>query len=322
MIKLSDLPAPLHPGTGWPWSQDVEVSDEFDVDLPPITIVTPSYNQGRFIEATIRSVLLQGYPRLQYIIMDGGSTDETVAVIHKYADWIDLWVSEPDGGQSNAINKGFVQATGDVINWLNSDDILRPGALFQVARAANLHPDAGVWTGSCQLIDEVGEPIRIVKSRVNTASSFAFWGNPFDDEDARGWIPQPSCFYRRTLFNEVDGVREDLRYTMDVELWLKMAGRARFHVMPEVLSSLRWHDDTITLEDYPARMVEHVGIAWDHGDRAAAREKIVEYGVAELRSQFLGLEVREFTVLVATWLYRRLIKQPLGALVPRRSRAQ
>ena len=114
--------------------------------LPRISIVTPSFNQGQFIEKTICSVLDQNYPNLEYVVIDGGSTDETVEIIKKYAKHLTYWVSEPDRGQSHAINKGLAHCTGDVFNFLNSDDYLEPGALFHVAEAWNEKTDAAVYT--------------------------------------------------------------------------------------------------------------------------------------------------------------------------------
>jgi cellulose synthase/poly-beta-1,6-N-acetylglucosamine synthase-like glycosyltransferase len=122
---LNELTSPPADKTGWPWTEESPLLPdkmEGDCDWPKISIVTPSYNQGRFIEETIRSVLLQGYPNLEYIIIDGGSTDNSVEIINKYEPWLTYWVSEPDRGQSHGINKGFEKATCEVFGWLNSDD--------------------------------------------------------------------------------------------------------------------------------------------------------------------------------------------------------
>jgi glycosyltransferase involved in cell wall biosynthesis len=132
------LPDPAQDGDEWPLKSPV---NETYPELPPgqswpkISIVTPSFNQGSYLEKTIRSVLLQGYPNLEYVIIDGGSTDQSVDVIKKYAQWIDFWVSEKDQGQSNAINKGLARSSGELLGWLNSDDYYLPGALFKIARA-------------------------------------------------------------------------------------------------------------------------------------------------------------------------------------------
>src|SRR5688572_2633651 len=121
---------------------------------PKISIITPSYNQGEYIEKTILSVLEQNYPNLEYIIIDGGSTDNSTEIIRKYADRITYWISEPDKGQSDAINKGLKLATGDIVNWLNSDDYYEPGALFKVAEAFN-NPEVNVFAGRSHLFTGV-----------------------------------------------------------------------------------------------------------------------------------------------------------------------
>jgi len=135
MRLLNKLPSVVQKH-GWPW--DVEVDDKIyssKEEWPKISIVTPSYNQGKFIEETIRSILLQNYPNLEYIIIDGGSNDNTVEIIKKYEKWITFWVSEKDKGQANAINKGIERCTGNIFNWINSDDYLAPNSLVNIARA-------------------------------------------------------------------------------------------------------------------------------------------------------------------------------------------
>ena len=149
---------------GWPWDIQTQLpsvakNDEF---WPRITVVTPSFNQGQYIEETIRSVLLQGYPNLEYIIMDGGSTDESVKIIKKYEPWLSYWVSEKDCGQSHAINKGWQRSTGDLVAWLNSDDYLAPGTLRQVARIYCQHQDLpfGLIYGRANVINLQGDLLK------------------------------------------------------------------------------------------------------------------------------------------------------------------
>src|SRR5262245_16909311 len=133
---LAELPPPPVGKIGWPWTIETlklpSVSSD-GLPWPSISIVTPSYNQGQFIEETIRSVLLQGYPNLEYIIIDGGSKDQTVDIIHKYEPWLTYWVSRKDRGQAHAINDGLRRASGTIFNWINSDDVLAPNALATIA---------------------------------------------------------------------------------------------------------------------------------------------------------------------------------------------
>src|SRR5262249_26474448 len=136
---LAELAPPPPAKTGWPWTVETSSLPPLRLDgtpWPRVSIVTPSYNQGQFIEETIRSVLLQGYPDLEYIVSDGGSSDKSVEIIKKYQSWLAYWVSERDNGQSHAIKKGLARATGDLFNWINSDDVLLPGALAAVGGAS------------------------------------------------------------------------------------------------------------------------------------------------------------------------------------------
>lgn len=151
ILKLKDLPAPPSYRAGWPWTKLLQFKEKNtlqDWALPKITIVTPNYNYGQYLEETIRSVLLQGYPNLEYFIFDGGSTDNSVEIIKKYEKWITYWVSEKDEGQASAINKGLKMASGQWFNWLNSDDILMPNALMTLARISHLVSDASWISGA------------------------------------------------------------------------------------------------------------------------------------------------------------------------------
>src|SRR5467141_2605988 len=147
---LAELPPPPAGRSGWPWTQETQSLPSGRADSSPwprISIVTPSYNQGEFIEETIRSILLQGYPDLEYIVMDGGSTDGSVNIIKKYERWLAYWISENDRGQVHAINKGFSRASGVIYNWINSDDSLRPGALGFIATVNSRLADADIISG-------------------------------------------------------------------------------------------------------------------------------------------------------------------------------
>jgi hypothetical protein len=175
-------------------------------------LVTPSFNQGSTIEETIRSVLLQGYPNLEYRIVDGGSTDSTIEILNTYERWIDAWTSRPDDGQSDAINRGFRESSGDVFNWLCSDDFLMPGALASVGTA---FADAGrdVFSGACRCVYE-SEPHR---GRTRPPAGPDWARRPWS---AGVW--QPSTFWRRRLMNGEDPVRRDLQVCMDRELWCRL----------------------------------------------------------------------------------------------------
>jgi glycosyltransferase involved in cell wall biosynthesis len=150
MPLLNELPAPPCKREGWPWNIETThfPSNLNELTWPKISIVTPSFNQGRFIEETIRSVLLQNYPNLEFIVADGGSTDDTIDIIKKYQPWISSWSSGPDGGQVKALNNAFAKTTGSILGWLNSDDVLTPGALLIVAQLFMLSAEADIVSGA------------------------------------------------------------------------------------------------------------------------------------------------------------------------------
>ena len=213
---LHALPLPCSILRGWPW--DVETATVHDTiyrgeSWPRITVVTPSYNQAQFIEETIRSVLLQGYPNLEYIIIDGGSTDGSVEIIRKYEPWLTFWVSEEDRGQSHALNKGFRRATGEILAWLNSDDIYQPGALAEVAARFRAHPECGLIYADSRFIDDQSRPIRDIVTQQYGLESLVL---------SQEYLPQQSTFFTARAFAEQGALDEKLHYAMDFDLWLRL----------------------------------------------------------------------------------------------------
>jgi glycosyltransferase involved in cell wall biosynthesis len=202
---------------------------------PRITIVTPSYNQGQFLADTIRSVQAQGYPNLEYFVVDGGSTDNSVDVIRTYEGHIDYWVSERDRGQSHAINKGFARATGEYVSWLNSDDMLLPLALDHVGEYARRNENVDVILGGLLLGDAGG---RIRSCHLPTPSSQ--WCIAREAMD----LFQPSMFVRRSTLLRVGPLREDLHCRMDARLVTRLADlRATWGYVPVPVSFQRRHPD-------------------------------------------------------------------------------
>jgi glycosyltransferase involved in cell wall biosynthesis len=219
---------------------------------PRVSIVTPSYNQGRFIEETIRSTLLQGYPNLEYIIMDGGSTDNSVEIIKKYEKWLAYWVSEPDKGQSDAINKGWRLAKGDVLAYLNSDDIYMPGAVQTAAAFFSRNPGADMVYGECRIIDEHSRPGR----RFRTADfriEKVLCGGPCV-------IPQPSAFIRKAIIAQVGLMDVDMDMAMDLDLWVRIGLKHSIVRIPQVLSGFRLYPGTKTVSDASPFLPNHLAI--------------------------------------------------------------
>jgi len=231
------LPPPPPGKTGWPWDTPPAPPQPGDADLPTITLVTPSYNQGQFIEETIRSVLLQGYPHLEYIVMDGGSRDGTVEILKKYGPWLAHWQSEKDGGQTAAINGGFARATGELRGWQNSDDYFLPGALLAAGRAAQAQPEIDAFYGPVDYVDAAGGFLRHAAIR---EPSFAH-NMPYP------CVLNQALLIRRPLFERGErGLRLDEKIThcMDYDLlWQLLFLEARFAAVPDFRAEFRQHDD-------------------------------------------------------------------------------
>ena len=187
-------------------------------NLPSITIVTPSLNQGSFIEATIISVLSQKYPKLEYIIADGGSTDNTLDVLQKYSGAV-KWYSKKDNGQTEAINNGMRMATGEVVTYLNADDILLPGSLLLAAEIFTKQKNIQWLTGQCRIIDEKGKDIRPI---IALYKNLLLYSRSYRGLLVTNYISQPATFWRRSLMEQCGLFDESLHYVMDYEYWLRL----------------------------------------------------------------------------------------------------
>ncbi|MGC8484329.1 MAG: glycosyltransferase family 2 protein [Candidatus Baltobacteraceae bacterium] len=206
------------------------MSTESAEALPLVTIVTPSFNQGRFIRETIESVLTQDYPNIEYIVVDAASTDETADVVRGYAGRL-TFISEPDRGQSHAINKGFARARGSIVAWLNSDDVFLPGAVSAAVKAFQEHPQVGVVYGEGYQIAEDGTII----SRFPYTQHFDRWKLVH----ASDYILQQTVFFRKAALDAVGPLREDLHFVMDWEILNRLALRYDFKQLPDFMGSLR-----------------------------------------------------------------------------------
>lgn len=222
---------------GWPWNKEVDtkIYNVFD-ELPIISIITPSYNHAKYIEETIRSVVLQNYPKLEYIVIDGGSKDGTVKILEKYNRWIDYWVSEKDSGQAEAINKGFRRARGEVIAWLNSDDYYAPQTFYHVLKRFKDDYDRIIYGDTIHFYEQYFDFRR--KTRISSLLKKGFRYDLFPI------VIQPSAFWGKKVFEVVGPLRTDLEYSFDWE-WFIRAYRKHipFFSCNKVLSYFR-HNKT------------------------------------------------------------------------------
>jgi len=237
MAHSSELPPPPAGRVGWPWvslSEAGSIGGGERIQWPKISIVTPSFNQGRFLEQTLRSVLLQGYPNLEYVVLDGGSSDNSIEILERYAPHLAYWRSQPDAGQADAVASGFERATGEIFGYLNSDDILLPGALKHVARMFNLSK-AGVVYGNRLVIDEDGAVIGrhiwpYFLSRYHWAR-----GQP---------MAQECTFWRKDVYRGVGGIDRSKFFILDYDLFYRMWMATPFRKTRAYLGAIRVHDET------------------------------------------------------------------------------
>ena len=233
--------------------------------LPTITVVTPSFEQRRYVEQTIESVLGQDYPGLEHLVVDGGSTDGTVELLERYAGRLS-YVSEADRGQSHALNKGMARAGGEVLAFLNSDDVYEPGALRAVGEHFARNPGS-VWvTGRCRTIDSEGREIR----RPITAYKNAWLRlGSYRALQVVNYVSQPATFWRRRLWEEVGPFDESLAYAMDYDYWLRAGKRFRLDVLPRYLASFRVHPSSKAGASASAQFDAATAIAARHVDSRA-----------------------------------------------------
>ena len=203
-----------------------------------VSIITPSFNQARYLEETIRSVLDQDHPQLEYIIVDGGSTDGSLEIIKKYADRLAWWVSEKDQGQTDAINKGFARAKGEILAWLNSDDTYNPGAISAALAFLQAHPQAGLVYGDTNFIDENGKILGAFPAAQTDYKRLR-----------RGYvhIPQQAAFFRADIWKQVGPLDPSFYFAMDYDLWVRIASHAPIFYTPQVWANFRLHSEGKTV---------------------------------------------------------------------------
>lgn len=236
--SIDQLPSPRAANKhGWPFTTETmpsRCSRRDGEQWPRISIVTPSYNQAAYLEETIRSVLLQAYPNLEYIVVDGKSDDGSVTIIRKYAPWITYWVSEADTGQANAINKGFKKSTGHIMAWLNSDDCLKPNALFRVTSHFMQKPSANIVCGFREQVD-LSTKKKSIKAHIKP-DRFTL--------SRSCYLNQETVFWTRRVWDRVGELDEQLDYAIDYDLWQRMLSAGfDFDLIPCIQGVFKVHPD-------------------------------------------------------------------------------
>ena len=264
--------------------------------LPKISVVTPSYNQGQFIEETILSVIGQGYPNLEYIIIDGGSTDATVEIIKKYEKHLSYWVTEKDNGQSHALNKGFTKATGDIFCWLNSDDLFLPSTLSYISTLFQDCNSHSIIFGNCIHFNELHESVSTYGSNVVKAAKI----HTLENYD---YIIQPSTFWTKETWGKVGSLRENLCYAFDWE-WFLRAKRlsVSFTSVAKCFSLYRIHKDHKTSTGGNKRQEEILTIYKEYSDHYSTLYSLLikeDLNFSNFRNKIIGKA-------------RKLLKKPVS----------
>jgi len=300
---ITELTIPFASKTGWPWTEASPMLPEVMSDgspWPKISIVTPSYNQAQYLEETIRSVLLQGYPNLEYIIIDGGSSDDSVEIIKKYEPWLAYWVTEKDRGQSHAINKGWQQATGELLAWLNSDDFYEPSVLKQVAfHYKKCRKDcSGFIFAKAKVVNLNGEFISMRGEPFNLTECLLENKNP---------IQQPSVFIPKRVLDDVGLLDEDLHYSMDGDLFIRISTKYQPVFIPEIWSNVRYTPDTKTSRNPSGFPV----------DKIQTLRKL--YSSREFKKQYKYIQSRAFAKTYIgcayTFFKSHLYKKAIGSIL-------
>ena len=264
--NLKELPPAPRGKTGWPWTEESSKTAISRItEWPRICIVTPSFNQGEFLEETIRSVLLQGYPNLEYIVMDGGSTDNSAEIIKKYSPWLAYWTSQKDNGQADAIYRGFEKSSSELIGWVNSDDMLLPDSMIQFGRYFAKHPEAELVVGGGITIDDKNK----IKPTKWGAIDFYYTSNRVSFSKIlimEGFnFLQPASLWKRDIFFAVGGFDRSLEFCFDLDMYLRLTKRKAGNVIRLPLAAFRNHTATKTSRLQHIRLAEMKQVLSQHG---------------------------------------------------------
>ena len=251
---------------------------------PLVSIITPSFNQGRYLEETMLSVLQQDYPNIEYIVIDGGSTDNSIEVIHRYESRLGYWISERDKGQTEALNKGFAHAHGEILAWLNSDDVYYPGAVSEAVKFLLENPDIGMVYGDLDFINEDGRIIGRFKAAQTHLKKLR-----------RGYvhIPQPAAFFKATHWKKIGPLDPGYFFAMDYDLWVRLAGVTSLKYLPgNPWAKFRLHSDAKTINADDRCWPEMLRVHYRDGGRFLSII-VIKYYLRKLVSPFINWRRRK-----------------------------
>jgi glycosyltransferase involved in cell wall biosynthesis len=311
IAKLTDLPEPPARRTGWPWTEIATLPEDYeDVEWPTVSAICPSYNQGRFFEEALRSLLLQRYPKLEIVVMDGGSNDETLEIADKYRDFIDIFVSESDNGPSHAVNKALRASKGNIICWLNTDDRQEPGAMFTATRIF-AKDNAVRWvSGACEHYWD-GEQAGEMRQSIGDAHRAEWLFNC--------QVQTPATFWDRALHDEVGFFDEDFFYMWDTDLFYRFVlGGIEPRILPEKLASFRLHSASkcgVETDRFRREAVEKMMPRYFAGlppeEQRLAKEigaiKLLRIAELELKNRKLGGSVQH-ALRAMSWSPRAVVR--------------
>ena len=269
--------------TRWPWVDNYvpnRLKAEGSFTFPKVTIVTPSFNQGNFLEETIRSVLLQDYPNLEYVIIDGGSTDNSIEIIRKYERWLAYWVSEHDGGQADAINKGFINSKGEYLGWLNSDDILYPSAISRVVNAFRSEPN-----------------IEMIYGDIDQGQSYDLGVEPLHGEQIefsemlrtlKVPIPQQGSLWKRSVIERVGSLDARWHVVLDREFYIRVAKSSQVRYIPVKLGFFRNHEHSKSISQASLWLTELPEMYQDLFERSDLPDSLKKFKDETMGAVFLA----------------------------------
>jgi len=290
---VADLPPPPPSKIGWPWTEASPPTPNDAPDgrtWPKISIVTASFNDGEFIEETIRSVLLQGYPDLNYIIIDGGSKDNSVEIIRKYERWLSYWVSESDDGPVDATNKGLAVASGEVFGLMCADDYFAPGGLLKLVNLRFANPTSIAWVGACQVIDLNSAILDPGLPFVCDPKQIGNWG-------VGAWFVSVACLFDAGCYRSIGGLDNRFRNGGDVDLWIRLSKKGSFSLTKEIVASARRRLDSWANGDRPLELSSWIASNYINGNYDVARAVLIRYGEEQIAQAATRLSVGNFARL-------------------------